>query len=117
MEGFKIITSNVISDYKREFGERKFKRIAAKINRSKRVSRFIERSKKECTVPINDVLPMVMGIPLFSFTRAETLLLATTIVMKTWDKECNIDGQIIDYYMLGLKMREVYQEIGQMTRG
>ncbi len=117
MDGFENITDHVISDYAREFGERKLNRIIDRIDRSKKIHRFIERSKKDRDVPTHNVLPMVMEIPWFSFARGETLLLATSIVMRLWNNKCNQNYELIDDYSLGIKMRAVFREIGQMTHG
>ena len=117
MNGFNNITDLVISDYAREFGERKLNRIGDRIERSKKVNRFIQTAKFENDIPTRNVLPMIMEIPWFSFARAETLLVATSIVMKKWNSQCNLHNELIDDYSLGLKMQEVFYKIREMTYG
>ena len=116
MTEFSDTVQQITNDYAQEFGQRKLDRIISRVERSKKVARFIERARREQEVPIHDVLPMVHEIPWFSFAKPFTIAIAATVVMALWNQRCNPNEELISDYDLGLLMRDVYQKIGRIYR-
>ncbi len=77
MMSYKEITSSFITDFKKEYGERKEKDIEEKIQNSKSISKLIEESIRGDISPNKiDYISYIVSIPSFIFSKPETIALA-----------------------------------------
>jgi hypothetical protein len=103
---YKEILDYVISDYIREFGERKFKTVLDKVMTSNKISGLIKISKEQGVAPgSKDFLHCLNEIPYFIFSRGQTQALGALISLQKWNDEVNSQKLILTEE--GLKLRAI----------
>lgn len=101
--------------FKKEFGERKYRKIENKIFNSKKVSTLIQISKDRFVVPNqNDYVPMLHEIPYFIFANRDVIAAGAILAMERWNLECNKPLQLATDFELNMILQGIFNEIKQI---
>lgn len=87
--------------YLKEHGEIKVKEISSKVHSSEKTRNFILKAKKlGVQLGTNDYLGTIHSIMYFTFSKAETISLASIILLSKWENEVGTPAGIADNYYL-----------------
>ncbi len=105
------IMARVFTAYAYEFGERKFNEVCSKIESSKKVASLLEASMIQ-RKPVGGLgfLSRVNEIPYFFFSRGQTQLVATLLVIRMWDRQVNARLNLCSANEIYADCRYVYHE-------
>ena len=105
------ILDYVISEYIREFGERKFKTVLNKIMTSNKISGLISTVKYKGVSPGSmDFLYCLNGILYFVFSRGQTRAVAALIALQRWNEEVNFQQYLLSEEGLRLRAVNILEE-------
>ena len=94
---FSVLFQEFISFYLREYGEKKAKEISDNINNSKSTSKFfIEADKIKTQLGTDDFLGAIFSNTKFLFAKAETICLASLLILFRWELEIGKPNVIAD---------------------
>lgn len=92
MSAYYETLNDYLNYFKKEFGERKYRKIESKIFNSNKVSNLIKISKERFVVPNqNDYIPMLHEIPYFIFANRDVIAAGAILALERWNLECNCD--------------------------
>lgn len=104
---YQEVLEYAISNFIKEFGERKFNRIISKINSSSKVSNYLINLKLNNKAPgQNDILYLLNEIPFFIFSRGQTIVIGALYILEKWNEEVNKQYSIMT--VENLRVRAVY---------
>ncbi len=111
--------SQSIHDYlnyfKKEFGERKLRKIEGKINDSSKVTKLIQISKQRMVIPNhNDYIPLLHEIPFFIFANRDVIAMGAILALERWNLECNNDLQLASDFELNFILNSIFNEVRQL---
>lgn len=108
---YKEILNNYISDYVREFGQRKFKKICDKITQSSKLSGFNNVTIQKGHAPNHmDIYYVVNGVPYFMICKAETLCIGCLLALDRWNLEANENYIYMDEFQLSVVAQKVIKQ-------
>ncbi|HEY5391248.1 MAG TPA: hypothetical protein VIJ57_03950 [Hanamia sp.] len=102
MERFNYISfsglfQEYVSLYLKEYGEKKAKEIADKVNNSNRCNKLlVAANKSRAQLGSDDFVATVLSSISFSFSNAETVCLASLLLLFRWQLETGIPFSITD---------------------
>lgn len=106
--------NNFAKEFKREYGEAKYKEIFNKIHSSTKVTNLINLSRQKRLVPNQkDYLNCLNTIFYFIFSKAETLAMGCLIALEKWNQECNNELHLADEYVLNHIAEGIIRECSQ----
>jgi hypothetical protein len=94
---FSELFQEFVSMYLREYGEKKAKDIADKVNDSDKCRKFlIQANNFKGQVGTDDFVATILSSTSFSFSKAETVCLATILLLFRWQLEIGTPNGIAD---------------------
>jgi hypothetical protein len=94
---FDALFQEFVSLYLREFGEKKAKEIADKVNSSNKCQKLlIESNRLKVQLGSDDFITTILSSINFSFAKAETVCLASLLLMFRWQLEIGMPQSIVD---------------------
>lgn len=103
------------SDFIREYGERKLRKIIDKVESSRSVRKALNKLNELNTYPgSEDVVATVMNMPYFMFGKRELVAMGSIAFLELWNNKLNNDNRFLDDLELALLFRRVLNQCGQM---
>ncbi len=94
---FSTVFQEFISFYLKEYGEKKAKEIADKVNGSNKCNKLlIEANRLQIRLGSDDLMTSVLSNIGFSFAKAETVCFATVLLFFRWQQEIGVPLGIAD---------------------
>lgn len=92
MDDQKLYTGEVLEEFKRVYGERKYNKIKSDIEQSKKSKQLIrECLTKSLYPPGDEIVSCVMSNFRYSFAKGDTLVAASLFLFKDWIDVCTRD--------------------------
>jgi hypothetical protein len=115
MSAYYETLNDYLNYFKKEFGERKYRKVENKIFNSNKVSNLIKISKERFVVPNqNDYIPMLHEIPFFIFANRDVIAAGAILALERWNLECNSDLQLASDFELKIILQGIFNEIKQI---
>lgn len=93
MDDQKLYANEVLEEFKRVYGERKYNKIKSDIEASKKSKQLIhECLTKRLYPPGDQIVACVMSNFKYSFAKGDTLAAASLFLFKDWIDVCTIDN-------------------------
>jgi hypothetical protein len=98
---FNTLFQEYVSLYLKGYGDKKAKDIADKVNKSNKCERFLQNAALTRIQPgSDDFVVTILSSTSFSFAKAETVCLASLLLMFRWQLETGIPNRIINEIQL-----------------
>ena len=105
-----------LADYKKEFGDRRFRKLNSEINEAKRFKKFIEISLDQILLPNPaDFYNCILNNIKYSFAGKTKLIVLALLLLKKWNEEVNNKYDLLnenDLDMFAYKLIEKGHTLG-----
>ena len=93
MDNQKLYSDEILEEFKRVYGERKYNKIKSDMGKSKKSKQLIHECLTQSLYPPGDeVVACVMSNFKYSFSKGDTLLAASLFLFKDWINVCTRDN-------------------------
>lgn len=104
-----------LTDYRIEFGERKFRKLISEVSDAKRFNIFIQECITTGVLPNPiDFYSCVMNSILYSFSGKYKLIAAALLLLNRWNDEVNANQRLLNEYDLDNFAKRLIQEGNQL---
>ena len=107
MDDQKLYADEILNEFKRIYGEKKYNKIKSDIENSKKSKELVhECLTKSLYPPGDEIVACVLSNFRYSFAKGDTLVAASLFLFKDWINVCTRDN----YYPLN-QIRQIEKEI------
>lgn len=104
-----------LSDYKKEFGERKLRKLILEVSSAKRFNSFIHECLTRSILPNpSDFYACIMNSIFYSFSGKHKLIALAMLLLNRWNDEVNAKQGLLDTYNLDHFAKRLIQEGNQL---
>ena len=115
MDDQNIFVNEILEDFKRVYGEKKYTKIKSDIEKSKKSRQLIQECLTKSLYPPGDeIVACVMSNFKYSFAKGDTLLAASLFLFKDWINVCTRDNNY-PFHQIRQIEKEILLRIHKMS--
>lgn len=104
-----------IEYYRKEIGERKFRKLIKEIETAKRFNHLMKSSADQRAQPsAKDLFEYIMNSLKYSFAGKQKLTFMALLLFNRWNEEVNAKYQISDPYKINMTVESIFYEGNQL---
>lgn len=115
MDDQKLYAGEILEDFKRVYGERKYNKIKSDIAQSNKSKHLInECLSKSLYPPGDEIVACVMSNLKYSFAKGDTVVAASLFLFKDWIDVCTRD-RVYPFHQIRQIEKEILHRIHRMS--